>query len=157
MSDSYCSRCGRLITFVRTERGKMMPCDAARVNFTADPRGDAFVYLEDGVSAHGWVLSSVGEGTVKAYRPHWKSCAVAVSARGGAVQGAGAVAGAGAGTGAGQRPVRKAAEQQADAPAVLPMQTKGRGGAQAADSFEQLSLFKDRIPRIKERCSAFDV
>lgn len=172
MSDTYCSRCGRLITFVRTERGAKMPCNAARVDFIEDVQGDAFVYLSDGVSARGWIVQSRCDDSVKAYRPHWASCSASVHERS-KVRSGGArvvpgllrgsapsavkaeVAARGDGGSRAGRPGKRVAGVSEGGDASV--SADARVVAHALESYEQLSLFPAPRTKLKERCSAFDV
>lgn len=70
-----CNRCGAAITFVRTKRGKAMPCDAQAMPYQLEPGGPANIMKPDGELVRGrWLKEGKGDGI--GYRPHWASCRI---------------------------------------------------------------------------------
>lgn len=68
-----CNRCGAAITFVRTKKGKAMPCDAQAMPYQLEPGGPENIMKPDGELVRGrWLKEDKGDGI--GYRPHWASC-----------------------------------------------------------------------------------
>ena len=72
--DTFCRYCGKPIIFIRTENGKLMPCDATPVAYWKTNERGIPVYQLSGysvkavLSGHPSAISGYG------YRPHWISC-----------------------------------------------------------------------------------
>lgn len=184
MDDVYCSRCGKLITFVLTERGAKMPCESARIDFAPDPKGSTLAYLGDRKSIRGRVLDMAGEDTVKAYLPHWARCSY-VKEQSMAAQEGNRAAPPRSAAEAAPHAVPRAAHadeltSSGGAPhaalrgSPAPERTRSRSktgrtrsarkapetkreAPAAVTAYEQLSLFPEPRIRMKERVSAFDV
>lgn len=70
-----CNRCGAAITFVRTKKGKAMPCDAQAMPYQLEPGGTENIMKPDGELVRGrWLKEGKGDGI--GYRPHWASCRI---------------------------------------------------------------------------------
>lgn len=72
----YCNRCNRLIVFIRTEKGKPMPCEASTVPYLADERGDRQILTDRGKLVRCRILAPEDKGdcTGFGYVPHFASC-----------------------------------------------------------------------------------
>lgn len=71
-----CKHCGELVIFVRTKKGKSMPCEAAQVLFIADPYGSKQILTRQGELVRGYVVER-GEEADDArygYMPHFGNC-----------------------------------------------------------------------------------
>lgn len=70
-----CKRCGAPITFIRTKKGKAMPCDAYPIPYRKEDDGPENIMTPQGELVRGsWVDS--GENDGMGYRPHWAKCQV---------------------------------------------------------------------------------
>jgi hypothetical protein len=79
---TYCKLCGKMIVFITTAKGgKSMPCDSMRVDYAPDPDAKGTLYDGSGEVVRGFIMSAPGEGTLKAYRPHWHTCPYASTHR----------------------------------------------------------------------------
>ena len=139
---TYCRDCHRPIVYLRTKKGKLMPCDSARVDFEPGPGPDMVFLAGTGELDYGWIIrgSAVG-GAEKAYTVHFGTCPA--RRRKAAPKAAAAPAGARANAGT-------------DAPARGGKGAAGKGARDgaAAESgeveYEQLSLFPAPRARLKE-------
>ena len=133
--DSYCRYCKKtLITYIRTENGEWMPCNAARVDFAPDEAGTDRVYLGDREPAVGYILTAPAEGSKKAYRPHWPECPTAKAARR-------------------HTPAKPAARRAAKKPAA---QRASKNQAAPPERHEQLCMYPPERVRLKERHPYFE-
>ena len=71
-----CRRCGRVIRFVTTPKGKQMPVDGFSVDVIPWLRGSVF-YQENGEPLRAYRVDPGTPGSVKALEPHWYSCPAA--------------------------------------------------------------------------------
>lgn len=67
MSGATCRSCGCAIRFVKTPRGKWLPCDVERVS-GSDIDGDTIVTDDGGIVKGKEAENAVG------YVPHWATC-----------------------------------------------------------------------------------
>ena len=67
-----CKSCGASIKFIKTRRGKYMPCDTVSILYRIDQEGkDTAVTLDGDVVKCEYVTEKYdGVG----YRPHWGTC-----------------------------------------------------------------------------------
>lgn len=73
--DTFCRYCGKPIIFIRTSKGKLMPCDAEPVRYwLSDNERGVQIYQRSGECTRALLdgLPSVCAGS--GYRPHWSSC-----------------------------------------------------------------------------------
>lgn len=73
--DTFCRECGKPIIFIRTAKGKLMPCDATPVSYwRAEPGQGILIYQKSGRCERGTLsgLPSLCAGS--GYKPHWTSC-----------------------------------------------------------------------------------
>ena len=68
-----CRKCGKLLQFIKTPKGKMMPVDSFSVYVMPSGSG-ALYWLEDGTTVRGYLCDKTAPGAVKAYEPHWYTC-----------------------------------------------------------------------------------
>lgn len=71
---TYCRGCGRMLRFIRTERGAWMPCESFPVRAVADENG-ALLYRADGTSFRGRIVDKWVTGAAEAWEPHFGRCA----------------------------------------------------------------------------------
>ena len=69
-----CRKCGRIISFMTTKAGKQMPVDGFSVCILPYIRGSVF-YKESGEQIRGYTVPPGTAGAVRAYQPHWATCA----------------------------------------------------------------------------------
>lgn len=69
-----CQRCGEFIVFVRTERGKQMPCDQRQRAFIKDPNGKTMIMTRAGKLIRCYLTDDVESATGFGYLPHFASC-----------------------------------------------------------------------------------
>ena len=73
MDVKNCRICGAAITFIRTEKGKYMPCDAKAMPYEKAEGGPENIITPAGKLVRGrWLPGGQGDGV--GYRPHWASC-----------------------------------------------------------------------------------
>ena len=70
---TYCRKCGRMIRFIRTKRGKLMPVDSFSFNVVPREHGGLY-FTEDGGTIRGATVSQPGPMTVKAWQSHFGTC-----------------------------------------------------------------------------------
>jgi hypothetical protein len=63
-----------MITFVKTAKGKQMPCNSARVDYVEDAAGYSRVLTEGGHLVDCFITDGPGPGTGKGYIPHFHTC-----------------------------------------------------------------------------------
>lgn len=68
-----CRKCGRLLKFIKTKKGKHMPVDSFSVHVMPAERG-ALYWMENGETVRGYLCDKTAPGAVKAYEPHWYTC-----------------------------------------------------------------------------------
>lgn len=71
---TYCKGCGRMLRFIRTQRGAWMPCESFPVRCVPDENG-ILLYNADGTSFRGRIVDSRLENAILAYEPHFGRCA----------------------------------------------------------------------------------
>ena len=75
MGAARCRTCGKPIQFVRTVRGKMMPCEDVRVFICETGRkGDRVFLNEDGEIIRGYLTNRDSPAAQSAYEPHFAAC-----------------------------------------------------------------------------------
>lgn len=73
--DAFCRECGKPIIFIRTPKGKLMPCDAQPVKYwRAEPGQGVLIYQRSGRSERGVLTGLPSLCAGSGYRPHWASC-----------------------------------------------------------------------------------
>ena len=65
---TFCKYCNKSIIFLRTKRGKSMPCDSFRVDYVPDQHGKDSILNEDGEIVYGWILEKAADDAEKGYR-----------------------------------------------------------------------------------------
>lgn len=68
-----CRKCGRIIRFFPTKKGKFMPVDSFCVWVMPYDRGTVF-YTEDSKTVRGYLVERGTRGAVEAYQSHFASC-----------------------------------------------------------------------------------
>lgn len=56
MKVTKCKSCGRDITWIKTTRGRVMPCDYPAVDYQKNERSKDIIVLENGEVIHGTVV-----------------------------------------------------------------------------------------------------
>lgn len=69
-----CSACGKEIVFVRTAKGKSMPCDMLMVPYWESKSGGYRVITPNGVLHRCELTGDMASATGVGYMPHWASC-----------------------------------------------------------------------------------
>ncbi len=72
--DAFCRECGKPIIFIRTPKGKLMPCDAQPVPYWRTNESGVLIYQLDGSSIKAMLSGHESACTGYGYRPHWASC-----------------------------------------------------------------------------------
>ena len=70
---TYCKGCGRMLKFVRTERGAWMPCESFPVRAVPDEKG-ILLYREDGTSFKGRLVDKMCTSAELCFEPHFGRC-----------------------------------------------------------------------------------
>lgn len=68
-----CRKCGKMITFVRSHRGGLVPCDSFTVRVIPDKSGRLF-YLGEGKTIWGRKTDANDPGGVTAWESHYGTC-----------------------------------------------------------------------------------
>lgn len=69
-----CKKCGEEIIWIRTSRGKAMPCNPKRIPFVRDPMGRFMLVTMNGET----VRASIDiESDEYGYESHWSTCPAA--------------------------------------------------------------------------------
>ena len=68
-----CRKCGKIIQFITTKKGKQMPVDSFSLHVLPREGGSIF-FLPDGNTIRGQELDRKGPNTVEAYRSHFVTC-----------------------------------------------------------------------------------
>ena len=71
---SYCKDCNEQIIFIRTERGKNMPCNPNMVPYKEDPCGQSQILTKSGKIIRCELGIPIEQCTAFGYIPHWKTC-----------------------------------------------------------------------------------
>jgi len=71
---SFCRECHAPIVFVRTAKGKKMPCDSKRVDYVPDVEGSHQVLTYGGVLVSCFTIPEPFEGSEKGFIPHFWTC-----------------------------------------------------------------------------------
>lgn len=73
---TYCNRCKRLIVFIQTEKGKLMPCEASAVPYLADERGDKQILTDRGKLVRCRLLAPEEKEACSGFGfvPHFSNC-----------------------------------------------------------------------------------
>lgn len=74
-----CKSCGASIVWIKTQKGKNMPCDADAVEYQENYKGKSTIVTEDGRVLKASIITSSGGGLTpiidgKGYIPHWATC-----------------------------------------------------------------------------------
>lgn len=74
-----CKSCGASIVWIKTQKGKNMPCDADAVDYQENYKGKSTIVTEDGRVLKASIITSTGGGLTpiidgKGYIPHWATC-----------------------------------------------------------------------------------
>lgn len=80
MNQPMCRKCGKLIRFLTTKKGKQMPVDSFSVQVVPRETGALF-FLPDGSTVRGVETPQAGPKTVTAYRSHFVTCPFAEQLR----------------------------------------------------------------------------
>lgn len=71
----YCKRCGMMINYERTVKGKYMPVDTPSVWYKPDSNGKDTILSDTGETVRGWILEKRYPDSLRGHRPHFISCA----------------------------------------------------------------------------------
>jgi len=71
---AYCRECNAIIIFIRTERGKSMPCEPNMVPYIEDENGPTRVLTKSGKLIRCELCGSTEECTGYGYLPHFSRC-----------------------------------------------------------------------------------
>lgn len=66
-----CKSCNAPIIFIKTRKGKSMPCDAKPVRFDLEIKGRDLIVTEDGDVVRGRISK---DGADTGYKSHYASC-----------------------------------------------------------------------------------
>jgi hypothetical protein len=74
-----CKSCGASIVWIKTQKGKNMPCDADAVEYQENYKSKATIVTEDGCVLKASIITPSGGGLApiidgKGYIPHWATC-----------------------------------------------------------------------------------
>lgn len=68
---AVCKSCGRSLDFVRTARGRMMPCEVGGFMYRPDPDGKVILDDETGRLTRGYPAT---DGKRAGHMPHFGNC-----------------------------------------------------------------------------------
>ena len=71
---TYCKNCHMLIIFIRTENGKLMPCNVNPVPYQEYDKGETSVYTRSGKRVRCTLNCSKDNCSGYGYVPHFGSC-----------------------------------------------------------------------------------
>lgn len=74
MQTGKCRACGASIVWIRTPRGKYMPCDEGDKDMRLDPDGSTKLVTIKGEVITGELVGSRDEGNAWGFTPHWQTC-----------------------------------------------------------------------------------
>lgn len=74
-----CKSCGASIVWIKTQKGKNMPCDADAVEYQENYKAQSTIVTEDGRVLKASIITPSGGGLTpvidgKGYIPHWATC-----------------------------------------------------------------------------------
>lgn len=72
-----CKACGAPIVWIKTPKGKAMPCDAQPVYYEAEPHGTKRIVKQNGEVIACEYAVDPAEATGTGYIPHWATCPAA--------------------------------------------------------------------------------
>lgn len=78
---STCSKCGKPIIWIKTRRGKAMPCDPDRIAIRRTSAGELNVITEQGEAVRGSRELKQGQPVIYGYTSHFATCPYADSFR----------------------------------------------------------------------------
>ena len=70
---TMCSGCGKMIIFVRSHKGGLVPCNSFSVKVVPDKRGKLY-YLGEGKTLWGRKVKDNESGAVTAWESHYGTC-----------------------------------------------------------------------------------
>ena len=70
----YCRDCGQMIIFIKTPKGKNMPCETPGVHYTPHETAKTLIADFDGNLRRGYVIDDPVDGSLYGYIPHWGNC-----------------------------------------------------------------------------------
>jgi len=71
---SYCKECHAPIVFVRTAKGKQMPCDSKRVDYIDEVEGSHKVLSYEGIFVSCFIIPEPCKDSEKGFIPHYWTC-----------------------------------------------------------------------------------
>jgi len=74
MKTTTCKACGKPIVWIRTTKGKAMPCDANPVAYKKEQGGKEKIVTQNGEVISGTLDAKAEEITGIGYIPHWSTC-----------------------------------------------------------------------------------
>lgn len=72
-----CRGCGASIVWIKTAKGKMMPCNPQMVGFITKTGASGKIVTSDGEVLSAEVTDDLGSSTGVGYIPHWATCPAA--------------------------------------------------------------------------------
>ena len=81
MRTAVCKACGRSIVWIRTIKGKSMPCDAEPIPYMETPKGKEKIVTPNGEIISCTFDAKPEEMTGIGYISHWSTCPQASSFR----------------------------------------------------------------------------
>lgn len=74
MKISRCRSCGESIIFIKTEKGKTIPCNSTPVFYSDRGHGRDKVVTRNGLVLSRTITSDAYEADGVGYIPHWSTC-----------------------------------------------------------------------------------
>ncbi len=81
MKYGYCRGCRKPIVFIKTIRGKDMPCEPDPVMYRQSESGKAKILTEKGFTINAEIVSDPKKADGRGYIPHWAHCSEAENFR----------------------------------------------------------------------------
>lgn len=69
-----CKSCGAELRWIKTTKGKAMPCNAEAVTYWANPKGKATIITPNGETTRADLTGDLQSATGIGYIPHWSTC-----------------------------------------------------------------------------------
>lgn len=74
MGVRQCKACGALIRFIRTPKGKVIPCNFSEVDYKLSKDGDTKVVTPNGQVIIAKIVKNFSEADGYGYISHWSTC-----------------------------------------------------------------------------------
>lgn len=76
MARKTCEYCGCDLIFMKTERGKWMPCETKMHYYIDDPNGKDTLILGNGQTIRCRIDNDTPDFNGSGFRPHWGNCPI---------------------------------------------------------------------------------